>query len=123
MANPLRSVLYLILLAFCLLPVLPITLSWIETVRGKRKLDSVQIIFLTLVSVSFTWIVLALVSPLMLGPIHSSARHLMISCNFLLMTLVAIAAFIRNKGITGAVLAASVTALVWGYIAIINVPI
>jgi len=61
--------------------------------------------------------------PLLLGPFHSGARQLLIAGNVLIMTLVAIAAFIRKKEITETVLAAAATALVWCYLAVINVPV
>jgi hypothetical protein len=122
-ANLLRSVLYLILMAFCLLPALPLTLSWIDTARRKTKFDIIHTTFLILVSASFACILLALISPIMLPSPYSSARGLMIRLNTLLMVLVAIVEFIRNRDITSTVLAASATALVWFYIAIINVPV
>jgi hypothetical protein len=121
--NLLRAVLYWILFAFCLLPGLPLAWGWVGLIRRKTPLELTQMALLTFISASFTWTLLVQKFPLLLGPFHSDARQLLIAGNCLIMTLVGIAAFIRKKEITETVLAAAATALVWGYLAVINVPV
>lgn len=123
MTNLLHFGINLVLFAFCFLPALPLTLSWIDIVRRKVMFDRITVLFLALVSLSFALILLALFSPLALGPPHSRARQLIIGFNALLMLLVAVGSFIRSRDITSEVLAASATALVWCYIAAINVSV
>lgn len=120
MTQLLERVVNLLLFAFCFLPVLPLTIGWAETVRAKPKSDLLQIALLVLVSASFSWIVLALFSPLAIGPFHSETRATVIIGNAFLMFFVAIAAFIREKIVSTTALAACVTSLVWFYIALAN---
>ncbi|HYA62954.1 MAG TPA: hypothetical protein VED66_07100 [Candidatus Sulfotelmatobacter sp.] len=123
MTDVLHSVLHVVLFAFCLLPALPLAWGWIEISRAKPRFDPFQVVLLTLVTASFAWIVLTPIFPLSLGPYHSDTRQLTVGCNLLVMTLVAVAAFIRKKRISPTLFAAGATALVWYYIAIINVPV
>jgi hypothetical protein len=82
-----------------------------------------MVMLLLVVSGSFTWTIVGLFSPLALGRFHSGTRQAIISGNVALMILVAVMAYMRKRDSWSTILAAGAAAVVWYYIAIVNIPI
>jgi hypothetical protein len=109
--------------AVLLLPAVPLAVGWTETVRSKPKGGLVMVMLLLLVSGSFASTIVGLFSPLALGRFHSGTRQAIISGNVALMILVAVVAYARKRDSWATILAAGTAALVWYYIAIVNIPV
>jgi hypothetical protein len=122
MTHELQRIFHALLFLFCFLPAVPLVIGWTETIQAKTKGDLVMVLLLLLVSGSFVWTVIGLFFPLALGRAHSGTKQAIITCNFALLTLIAVAAYLRKRDSWPTILSACAAALVWYYIAIVNAP-